>query len=73
MKARDQYVNGLNHDIAYFEKELQIVREGRRVKLKFFVWWHGDRIPRYQVKAMVVELKEEVQKVLTDKTYKPWK
>jgi hypothetical protein len=73
MKARDQYVNGLNHDINYFEQELKIVREGRRVRLKFFVWWLGDRIPRYQVKAMIIELKEELQKVLIDKTYKPWK
>jgi len=73
MKARDQYLNALNHDIECFEKKLQIIREGKRVKLQVFIWWHGDRIHRYLVKQMVAELKEEVQKVLIDKTYKPWK
>ena len=73
MKARDMYINGIQHDIDYFESELKIVREGNRVKLKPFIWHHGDRIHRYLVKQMVIELKEELQKVLTDKTYKPWK
>lgn len=70
---KQQYISCLEHDIAWFEKELQIVREGKRVKLQIFIWHHGDRIPRYQVREMVKELKQELSLVLTDKTYKPWK
>jgi len=73
MKTKKQYINVLESDIQFFEGQLRIVRDGKRVKLKLFIWYLGERLPRYQAKHILVELKEELNKITIDKTYKPWK
>lgn len=62
---RQEHINGINHDIKFLEEELN--------RHQVCIWWMGEKYSFSKVRSIVKELKEELQKVESDKTYKPWK
>jgi hypothetical protein len=62
--TKREMINGLEHDINNFETELAKVQIG---------FWHlGEWHPKFYWRARLRELKEELNKIRTDKTYRPW-
>ncbi len=62
--TKREMVNGLEHDINNFEAELAKVQIG--------FWYLGEWHPKFYWRARLLELKVELNKIKTDKTYKPW-
>jgi chaperonin cofactor prefoldin len=68
LNKKQQHISGLVFDIDHLETELK-----RMVAQKQFkTWWQGDYINRIKVRSILTELRDELEKINNDETYKPW-
>lgn len=63
---KKEWINGLEHDIKYYEDSIN-------EKGSVFFWHHGTKVMKWKARVILAEMKEELKKVLEDKNYKPWK
>lgn len=68
ISKKQQYINGLEHDLKYFQTELSTTT-------KQFIWWLGTQYSRYTMWKMVKEYQAEIAAINNpeNKEYKPWK
>ncbi len=62
---KQQYLNGLAHDIKFLQKEIQ--------KNVFPFWFQGDRYSKFFAQKLLSELFAEQTKIAFEPDYKPWK
>ena len=65
--TKREYLNSLIHDLDYYKNFLYVG------DIKAKLWHHGEQLTFKAVKERAVELGQELTKINTDKTYKPWK
>jgi hypothetical protein len=62
---KQMYINSIEHSINFLT---EIINSD-----KLFSWYHGEQITRSKARKWRADYQEELDKILTDKGYTPWK